>query len=97
MSNVDDLKYYLANPRALDVKHTKPIPQVRSKIMVVKDDLMSNQSIRILVKNNDIVTVNDVYPIISGTNGDYHWEYEVYTEELGDSQPIIYGHYKIVE
>ena len=89
-------QYKLANPMNLRVKHTKPIPKIGSKIRVIDDVGFNHSELRKLCKLDDIVTTNEVMPIVIGQDGDYHWEYEVYTLEFGDDVMLLGWHYEIL-
>jgi len=94
---VDQLSYQLANPNRLDVKHTRPIPNIGAKVKVIDDMGFNKEELRKLIGYSDILTVSEINPIVIG-NGDtgYHWEYEIYTEEFGDDVMLLGWHYVII-
>lgn len=85
----------LGNPMGLDVKDTKIEPRVGDKITITDCELFSKKEIPQLCKLPHL-TVSEVFPVCIGEDGDYHWEYEVYTEEAPNTN-ILGWHYTIIQ
>ncbi len=92
----------LANPMGLDVKETKRIPVQGDKVRIICLDLFSAVEARQLLKGGDIVTVDEVMPMVIGNaknrdeaDTEYHWEYEIISKEFPDNN-ILGWHYKFV-
>ncbi len=86
-------KKTLANPMGLEIKDTKVEPIVGDAITITDWELFSKKEIVELSKL-PYLTVSEVYPVCIGEDGDYHWEYEVYTEEAPETN-ILGWHYKL--
>lgn len=89
-----NLKKCLANPLGYLIKNILQEPKPGDKVSITDWTDFSKPEIAILCKK-DYLTVLDAFPIMVGSDGNYHWEYTIVTEEA-QHVDVLFNRYKLI-